>query len=313
MTIDDPRHHRFALNNGDGEIPALGFGTLVSDSRKTRIATTAAVEVGFRHLDCAERYRNEAEVGAALKDLLGSGAIRREDLFVTTKLWNNNHRPERVKPAIQASLRKLGLDSVDLYLVHTPFAFEPGDDQDPRHPHGAIVYDDGVTLAETWSAMEGLVDDGLARAIGLSDIDAEGTRRIVEAARIKPAVVEVESHPYHPQWELHRLCQAEGIVLLAFAPLGHALEPRLLDDPLIVEASEQLRQTPAQVLLAWGIQRGTAVLTSSVTPSRIAENVDVAALPESFVQAISELETRIRFNSVVDAGEPGFLEVPQGS
>jgi diketogulonate reductase-like aldo/keto reductase len=161
--------------------------------------------------------------------------------------------------------------------------------------------------------MEGLVDDGLARAIGLSDIDAEGTRRIVEAARIKPAVVEVESHPYHPQWELHRLCQAEGIVLLAFAPLGHALEPRLLDDPLIVEASEQLRQTPAQVLLAWGIQRGTAVLTSSVTPSRIAENVDVAALPESFVQAISELETRIRFNSVVDAGEPGFLEVPQGS
>lgn len=313
MTIDDPRHHTFALNHGGGRIPALGFGTLVSDSRKTREATVAAVEVGFRHLDCAERYRNEAEVGLALKDLLGSGAIRREDLFVTTKLWNNNHRPERVKPALQASLRKLGLNSVDLYLVHTPFAFRPGDDQDPRHPHGAVVYDDGVTLAETWSAMEGLVDEGLSRAIGLSDIDAEGTRDVIAGARITPAVVEVESHPYHPQWELHRLCQNEGIVLLAFAPLGHALEPRLLDDPLIVEVGEQTRQTPAQVLLAWGIQRGTAVLTSSVTPSRIAENSDVAALPDDAVQAISELETRIRFNSVVDAGEPGFLQVPQGS
>lgn len=313
MTIDDPRHHTFALNHGGGRIPALGFGTLVSDSRKTREATVAAVEVGFRHLDCAERYRNETEVGAALKDLLGSGAIRREDLFVTTKLWNNNHRPERVKPALQASLRKLGLDSVDLYLVHTPFAFRPGDDQDPRHPHGAVVYDDGVTLAETWSAMEGLVDEGLSRAIGLSDIDADGTRDVIAGARITPAVVEVESHPYHPQWELHRLCQNEAIVLLAFAPLGHALEPRLLDDPLIVEVGEQLRQTPAQVLLAWGIQRGTAVLTSSVTPSRIAENADVAALPDDAVRAINELETRIRFNSVVDAGEPGFLQVPQGS
>ena len=104
--------------------------------------------------------------------------------------------------------------------MHTPFAFQPGDDQDPRHPHGAIVYDDGVTLEETWAAMESLVDEGLSRAIGLSDIDVEGTREIIDAARIKPAVVEVESHPYHPQWGLHHLCQTEGIVLLAFAPFG---------------------------------------------------------------------------------------------
>ena len=313
MTIHDPRHHTLALNHGGGRIPALGFGTLVSDSAKTRQATAAAVDAGFRHLDCAERYRNEAEVGAALKDLFASGAVRREDLFVTTKLWNNNHRPERVKPALQASLRKLGLDSVDLYLVHTPFAFRPGDDQDPRHPHGAVVYDDGVTLAETWSAMEGLVDAGLSRAIGLSDIDVDGTRDVIAGARITPAVVEVESHPYHPQWGLHQLCETEGIVLLAFAPLGHALEPRLLDAPLIVEIAHRVEKTPAQVLLAWGIQRGTAVLTSSVTPSRIVENVDVTALPDDAVRAISELETRIRFNSVVDAGEPGFLQVPQGS
>jgi len=302
---------RFALNNGSGAIPALGFGTSLSDNRKTEDAVRTAVEVGFRHLDAAERYRNEAQVGTALKQLFASGTVRREDLFVTTKLWNNNHRPERVKPALQASLNRLGLDAVDLYLVHTPFAFQPGDDQDPRDPDGAVRYDDGVTLDETWAAMEALVDEGLSRAIGLSDIHAERTREIVESARIKPAVVEVESHPYHPQWELYELCNAHGIVLLAFASLGHALEPRLLDDALIVSIAQRHKKTPAQVLLAWGIQRGTAVLTGSVTPSRIRENFDVTALPDEAVREISErLETRIRFNSVADGGEPGFAEVP---
>ena len=306
--------HRFLLNNGSGEIPALGFGTSLSDNKKTEAAVKTAVEVGFRHLDAAERYRNEAQVGAALKELFADGTVRREDLFVTTKLWNNNHRPERVRPALQASLDRLGLDAVDLYLVHTPFAFQPGDDQDPRDPHGAVVYDDGVTLEETWAAMEALVDEGLSRAIGLSDIDAEGTRKIVDTARIKPAVVEVESHPYHPQWELHELCKTHGIVLLAFASLGHALEPRLLDDALIVSIAGRYGKTPAQVLLAWGIQRGTAVLTGSVTPSRIRENFDVTALPESAIQEISErLETRVRFNTVVEGGEPGFAEVPSDS
>ena len=313
-SIENPTQHGFALNNGDGEIPALGFGTLVSDSRQTRNATIAAVEVGFRHLDCAERYRNEEEVGAALKELLADGTVRRDDLFVTTKLWNNNHRPERVKPALQGSLNRLGLDAVDLYLVHTPFAFKPGDDQDPRDADGAVVYDDGVTLDETWTAMETLVDEGLCRAIGLSDIDVDGTRRIVDTARIKPAVVEVESHPYHPQWELHEFCSTAGIILLAFAPLGHALEPRLLDDPLIVTLAERFGRTPAQVLLAWGIQRGTAVLTSSVNAGRISENFDVSALPASAIEEISlRLETRRRFNSVVDGGMPGFAEVPTGN
>jgi diketogulonate reductase-like aldo/keto reductase len=301
----------FALNNGSGEIPALGFGTSLSDNSKTRNAVKTAVEVGFRHLDAAERYRNEAEVGAALKGLFAAGTVRRDDLFVTTKLWNNNHRPERVRAALQASLNRLGLDAVDLYLVHTPFAFKPGDDQDPRDPDGAVVYDDGVTLAETWSAMENLVDEGLTRAIGLSDIDAAGTLKVVETARIKPAVVEVESHPYHPQWELHELGKTHGIILLAFASLGHALEPRLLDDPLIVDMAQRYGKTPAQVLLAWGIQRGSAVLTGSVTPARIRENFDVTALPESAIQEINErLQTRHRFNSVADAGQPGFAEVP---
>ena len=305
---------RFTLNNGSGEIPALGFGTSLSDRTQTRNAVKAAVKVGFRHLDAAERYRNEAEVGAALKELFADGTVRRDELFVTTKLWNNNHRPERVKPALQASLSRLGLDAVDLYLVHTPFAFKPGDDQDPRHPDGAVIYDEGVTLEETWSAMENLVDEGLTGAIGLSDIDVERTKKIVNTARIKPAVVEVESHPYHPQWELHELRETDGIILLAFASLGHALEPRLLDDPLIVSIAQRSGKTPAQVLLAWGIQRGSAVLTGSVNPARISENFDVTAIPESAIHDINErLETRYRFNSVADGGEPGFAEVPSGS
>ena len=306
----DLSQHRFVLNNGAGEIPALGFGTSLSDNTKTLSAVKTAVEIGFRHLDAAERYRNEAQVGAALKELFAEGTVRREDLFVTTKLWNNNHRPERVKPALKASLHRLGLDTADLYLVHTPFAFEPGDDQDPRHPHGPVIYDKGVTLEETWAAMEALVDEGLSAAIGLSDIGAERAGEIIDTARITPAVVEVEAHPYHPQWDLYELCKAHGIILLAFASLGHALEPRLLDDPLIVSIAERHGKTPAQVLLAWGIQRGTAVLTGSVTPSRISENFDVTALPESVIQEINDHETRIRFNSVADGGEPGFAEVP---
>ncbi|MEZ0349475.1 aldo/keto reductase [Mycobacterium sp. pR1184] len=311
--IEKLSQHKFALNNG-GEMPALGFGTSLSDRSQTHNAVKTAVEVGFRHLDAAERYRNEAEVGAALKELFAQATVRREELFVTTKLWNNNHRPERVRPALQASLNRLGLDTVDLYLVHTPFAFRPGDDQDPRDVHGAVVYDDGVTLEETWAAMEGLVDEGLTGAIGLSDIGVEDTRRIVNTARIKPAVVEVESHPYHPQWELHELGKSDGIILLAFASLGHALEPRLLDDPLIVDIARRHGKTPAQVLLAWGIQRGSAVLTSSVNPRRISENFDVAALPEEAISEINErLVTRYRFNSVADAGVPGFAEVPTGS
>jgi diketogulonate reductase-like aldo/keto reductase len=313
-STEDLRRVTFTLNNGSGELPALGFGTSLSDRTKTQDAVKAAVKVGFRHLDAAERYRNEAEVGAALKELFDDGTVRRDELFVTTKLWNNNHRPERVKSALQASLNRLGLDTVDLYLVHTPFAFKPGDDQDPRDPQGAVIYDDGVTLEETWAAMESLVDEGLTGAIGLSDIDVEGVKRIAQTARIKPAVVEVESHPYHPQWELHQLRETDGIILLAFASLGHGLEPRLLDDPLIVSTAQRLGKTPAQVLLAWGIQRGSAVLTGSVNPARISENFDVTAIPETAVQDISErLETRYRFNSVVDGGEPGFAEVPTGS
>jgi diketogulonate reductase-like aldo/keto reductase len=301
----------YVLSSGGGKIPALGFGTLIADRDETRNATKTAVEAGFRHFDCAERYRNEDQVGAALNESIAEGIVRRDDLFVTTKLWNNNHRPERVKPALQASLGRFGLDVVDLYLVHTPFAFKPGDDQDPRDPDGAVIHDDGVTLEDTWAAMEAVLDEGLCRAIGISDFDADGVRRIIAAARIKPAVLQVESHPYLPQWELYELCKAEDIVFLAFSSLGHALEPSLLDDPLIVSVARRLGQSPGQVLLAWGVQRGTAVLTTSTKPGRIRENRSISELPEDAMREINQsIGTRYRFNTVVEAGVPGFI--PRG-
>jgi alcohol dehydrogenase (NADP+) len=146
------RMTKFPLNHGAGHIPALGFGTLIPDPAVTITATRDALEAGFRHFDCAERYGNEREVGSALQAALATGAIAREDIFVTTKLWNSNHRPERVEPAFEASLEKLGLKYLDLYLIHTPFAFQPGDDQDPRDQKGNVIYDHEVTLLDTWKS-----------------------------------------------------------------------------------------------------------------------------------------------------------------
>ena len=308
---DDLRLTRMALNNGSSAIPALGFGTLIPDPVATRTATRAALEAGFRQLDASERYRNETEVGEAMQEVFGAGKIKREDVFVATKLWNNNHRPERVKPAFEASLQRLRLDYVDLYLIHTPFAFQPGDEQDPRDANGNVIYDNGVTLLETWRALEGLVDEGRCKAIGLSDVNLAQAKEIFEAARIKPAVVHVESHPYLPQWDLLDYCRENTIVFQAFAALGHSSKPNLLEDPVITAIARRVDKTPAQVLLAWAIQRGTALLTTSKTPSRIKENFDVSALPEEAVREISEgITVRARFNAVVETGVPGFI--PRG-
>jgi len=305
---DDLRYTKLALNNGSGAIPALGFGTLIPDPVATRTATRAALEAGFRVIDTAERYRTEREVGEAMQEVFESGKIKREDVYVITKLWNTNHRPERVKPAFEASLKKLQLDYVDLYLIHTPFAFQPGDEQDPRDANGNVIYDKGVTLLDSWKALEGLVDEGKCKAIGLSDVSLAQTKEIFAAARIKPAVVHVESHPYLPQWDLLDFCRKNGIVLQAFAALGHSSEPKLLEDPVIAAIAKRVNKTPAQILLAWAIQRGTALLTTSKSPSRIKENFEVSALPEEAVREISEgIKLQVRFNSVVETGVPGFI------
>jgi alcohol dehydrogenase (NADP+) len=310
MTFNHPSHLRAAkiqLNFGTGAIPALGFGTLIPDPAETKSATTNALRVGFRHFDCAERYRNEREVGESIHAEFATGAIAREEVFITTKLWNTNHRPERVEPAFDASRERLGISYLDLYLIHTPFAFQPGDNMDPRDQSGNIIYDRGVNLLETWRAMENLVDQSKCRTIGLSDVVLENLVPLYEAARIKPAVVQVESHPYLPQTELLEFCKQKGIVFLAFAPLGHGIRPGPLEDPAVLAIARQTSLTPAQVLLAWAIQRGTAVLTTAKTLDRVRENYNISEIPEVAVDEINRIQIRSRLNSVVTTGVPGFI------
>src|ERR1700684_651709 len=155
MIIPDAiRYTRIPLAHGSGALPAVGFGTLIPDPLVTRQATETALEAGFRQFDCAERYRNEEAVGDAMQAAFKAGTVRRDDVFVTTKLWNTNHRPDRVKPAFDARRGRLQIDTVDCYLIHTPFAFQPGDEQDPRDARGQVIYDSGLTLVETWHALE---------------------------------------------------------------------------------------------------------------------------------------------------------------
>jgi alcohol dehydrogenase (NADP+) len=307
IEFSDLRNLRMPLNHGGGRMPALGFGTLIPDPVATKSATRDALEAGFRHFDCAERYRNEREVGDALQAGLAAEGIPRDDIFVTTKLWNSNHRPERVEPAFEASLERLRLDYLDLYLIHTPFAFQPGDDQDPRDQNGNVLYDRDVTLLDTWRAMESLVDSGRCRAIGLSDIHMDRLLPIYELARIKPAVIQVEAHPYHPQTELLEFCKEKGMVFLGFAPLGHGARPGPIEDPVILSIAARVGKTPAQVLLAWAVQRGAALLTTPRTAERASENFNVSALPEDAVDEISRIPTRQRLNQVVKTGVPGFI------
>lgn len=305
---DDLKHRKLPLRGEGWNLPALGFGTLIPDATETKVATKAALEAGFRHLDCAERYRNEEQVGEAIRQALLGGLFTRGDLFVTTKLWNSNHRPKRVRPAFEASRARLQLDYVDLYLIHTPFAFQPGDIQDPADSDGKVIYDDGVTLMDTWRAMEELVrESGRLRAIGLSDITLERVREVFESAAIKPAVVQVESHPYLPETELLEYCNQNGIVMQAFAPLGHGMKPGVLEDPVITAIAKRVNQSPAQVLLAWAVQRGTAVLTTPKTPARAQENFNISAIPQDAMEQINAIQTRQRLNPVTSTGVGGFL------
>ncbi len=298
------------LHNGVGQMPVVGFGTLIPDPAVTKSVTGDALEAGFRHFDCAERYKNEREVGEALQAGLAALGIAREDIFVTTKLWNTNHRPERVEPAFDASLEKLKLNYLDLYLIHTPFAFQPGDNQDPRDENGNIIYDHGVTLLDTWRALESLVDHGKCRAIGISDITLDGLAPLYESARIKPAVIQVEAHPYLPELELLEYCRQKDIGFLAGAPLAHGMKPGPLEDPVILAIAARVGKTPAQVLLAWAAQRGTALLVKTAAAARVKENFNISPLPQDAFQEINSIQTRKRFNAVTKTGMPGFI--PQG-
>ena len=305
---DGLRFTKIPLNNGSDAIPALGFGTLIPDQTATKEAVRISLEAGFRQFDCAERYRNEQQVGEAMQAVFKQGKIKRQDVFVGTKLWNSNHRPERVRPAFEASLRRLRLDYADLYSIHTPFAFKPGDEQEPKDKNGNVIYDDGVTLTDTWKALERLVDEGRCKAIGLSNINLEQLKQVFDAARVKPATVQVESHPYLPEWELLDYCKKNGIVMQAFAALGHGMEPKLIDNPVVTGIAKRVNKTPAQVLLAWAVQRGTAPLTTATSVRYIEQNFDISTLPDDAVEEITKgISTRIRLNTVVNTGIPGFI------
>ena len=276
-----------------------------NDFRRGERLTTEAVGL---YLDYSKNRVADETLKLLLQLAEECGLRERID---ATKLWDPNHRPERVEPAFEASLGRLGLNYLDLYLIHTPFAFQPGDEQDPRDQSGNVLYDHGVTLLDTWRAMESLVDHGRCRAIGLSDISLNELLPIYESARIKPAVVQVEAHPYLPETELLEFCKEKGVVFLAFAPLGHGMRPGPLEDPVISAIAARVGKTPAQVLLAWAVQRGTALLTTPRTAARARENFNISALPEDALDQINRIQIRQRFNEVVKTGSPGFI--PQGS
>ncbi|CDQ66389.1 aldo-keto reductase family 1 member A1-A [Oncorhynchus tshawytscha] len=264
------------------KIPLVGLGTWKSAPGQVKQAVLTALDCGYRHIDCAAAYSNEQEVGEALALRLGPGkALRREAVFLTSKLWNTQHHPDDVETACRKSLIHLGLNYLDLYLMHWPMAFQRGTELMPKRADGSVCYDD-IHYQETWVAMESLVDKGLVRAIGLSNFNARQTDDIISIAKHKPVVNQVECHPYLSQAELLSHCRSVGVCVTAYSPLGSGDrpwaspdEPCLLQDPGLGAIALRHSMTPAQVILRWQVQRGVVCIPKSVTPSRIQQNIQV--------------------------------------
>ena len=264
--------------NGD-PMASLGLGTWKAEAGEVGGAVGAALELGYRHLDCASIYGNEAEIGASLGRACATGALQRDQLWITSKLWNDCHAPEDVRPALERSLSDLGLAYLDLYLMHWPVA----------HRHGLMMPKEGPDqlsleqrpIAATWSAMEELVRSGLVRHIGVSNFSQAKLAALLAGADLAPEVNQVERHPYLQQPELLAFCQANAIQLTAYAPLGSPPAGQtspLLSDPVIAAIAAAHGTSAAQVLLAWGIACGTAVIPKSVHPQRLAANLAATQL-----------------------------------
>jgi len=291
------------LNSGH-DMPMVGLGTWKSKTGEVRRAVESAIESGYTHIDCAAVYGNEAEVGEAFAAAIGN-TIQREDLFVVSKLWNNAHKKENVRAGCEKTLSDLGLKYLDLYLMHWPHAFAPGGALIPKREDGTVMYDEDTDPGETWAAMEDLVDAGLVRSIGISNFNARQVKALAATWRIKPAMNQVERHPYFDQNQLKSVCDAEGIPMTAYCPLGSADNPSrkaddpvLLEDKVLAEVGARHGKTGAQVALRWQIDSGVVVIPKSVSPARIKQNLDILdfKLTEADMAAIKAINRDWRCN-----------------
>ncbi|XP_022908295.1 aldo-keto reductase 1B-like [Onthophagus taurus] len=260
------------FNNGN-KFPMFGLGTWKSEPGKVTQAVKDAIDAGYRHLDCAHVYENEPEVGAGIAAKISEGVVKREDLFITSKLWNTYHNPEAVEPALKVTLKNLGLDYLDLYLIHWPFAFKDGDVLFPLNANKKIEFADH-DFVPTWKAMEALYKKGLVKNIGISNFNKDQIERLLESAEVVPQTNQVECSPFLNQLPLSDYCRSKNITITAYSPLGSG-DKKLLEDSKFESMAKKYGKSVAQILIKYQVQRGHIVIPKSVTKSRIIENYNI--------------------------------------